>query len=626
MLSDGERANKKRVMKLVGAVGPDVMLADGAGPFVPTDTGNFVYMIMLFQGLANLFPWNAFITASAYFSSRFCGTPYGTSFEAYFSFAATAFQTVGLALSVVYQERFSLHFRIIYPLLLYGVIFALTTLLVLAKDFNGDPLFWVTMVSMTLSGMCGAVLSGGLFSMSAVFPSSYTAALMTGQALAGVVVSVSDLVTSAVGGQPDNFCSDDATSSSSSSSSSSASTCVYEINYSAFVYFSIATVVLLTSAGLQYVLMKLPFTVFYMRRQGWNWLSSELSERISVAYQSVVTTDKDKDRLLDPLLSYFLPPRDGSTSSLSSLGGSGGGGGGSPSAGAGGKNSGGGGGGGGSIEAAGAGVGGGSPKPKRLDPSAGGRGGGGDAYNPVLPSSAPSINKTRGMDNDDEDDDDAETGAPSAISFHQSRLRRDPSLERAGSELQASVEMGGISFQTIIRVGKSIRVPALAAMMCFVTTLAVFPALTIFLRSQHRCEYTGRIYNDLYVPLYFLLYNAGDFSGRVAAGWYQVFSGSNIIYPAMLRLVFIPLFLLCNNQGSQLPVVFESDAWPISFMILMAFSNGYVASSAMMIGPALVDSRDKNLAGTIMIFSLTLGLMLGSVFSFSIVDISQGRV
>jgi equilibrative nucleoside transporter 1/2/3 len=128
------------------------------------------------------------------------------------------------------------------------------------------------------------------------------------------------------------------------------------------------------------------------------------------------------------------------------------------------------------------------------------------------------------------------------------------------------------------------------------------------------------------VPLFFLLYNAGDFTGRVLAGWAQVLGPRTILPAAIARAAFVPLFLLCNNANSQLPVVFASDAWPISFMVLMAISNGYVASSAMMLGPSLVDSRDKNLAGTVMIFTLPLGLMIGSVLSFSVVSASQGGV
>lgn len=598
--SEDKQHKKTRYINSVSTAGssgnlPEVSVLTDA-PFIPQDTGNFAYMIVTFQGLANLFPWNAFITASGYFSTRFCGTPYDTSFEAYFSFAATAFQTVGLALSVVYQERFSLHSRIIYPLLMYGVIFAVTTLLVLAKKFDGDPLFWTTIVSVTLSGICGAVLSGGLFSMSAVFPPSYTAALMTGQALAGVVVSSSDMLTSIAGKQPENFCSTAGSGSNSTSTGGSDEqvSCHYDVNYSAFAYFLIATIVLLTSAALQYLLMKLPFTVYHMRRQGWNWLSSELSERISVAYQAVTTTDKDR-LLLDPLLRYFAPAavsRSVSASSTSAV-----------------------------VLAADMGFesvagGGATSSSRRIDPSGQG------AYNPLATSASSSHSSHSPAGNFKSLNEEVST----AISFHESRLRRDPSLDRQGTELQASVEMGGISFPTILRVGRSVGRPAFAAMFCFVVTLAVFPALTVFLRSEHQCEYSGRIFNDLYVPLYFLLYNSGDFCGRVIAGWYQIFNGSNIIYPALARIVFIPLFLLCNNDGSQLPVVFESDGWPITFMLLMAFSNGYVASSAMMIGPSLVDNRDKNLAGTIMIFCLTLGLMLGSVLSFSVVEISQGKV
>jgi hypothetical protein len=38
-------------------------------------------LIFFLQGIGQLFPWNAFISASAYFSTRFCGTRYASSFE-----------------------------------------------------------------------------------------------------------------------------------------------------------------------------------------------------------------------------------------------------------------------------------------------------------------------------------------------------------------------------------------------------------------------------------------------------------------------------------------------------------------------------------------------------------------
>ncbi|KAL0178597.1 hypothetical protein M9458_027491, partial [Cirrhinus mrigala] len=52
------------------------------------------------------------------------------------------------------------------------------------------------------------------------------------------------------------------------------------------------------------------------------------------------------------------------------------------------------------------------------------------------------------------------------------------------------------------------------------------------------------------------------------------------------RLVFVPLFMLCNVQPrTNLPVLFAHDAWYIVFMILFSFSNGYLASLCMCFGP-----------------------------------------
>ena len=49
------------------------------------------------------------------------------------SISFTAFQTVGLGLSILYGNKFSLHDKIVYPLVCYSVLFALTTALVLVK-------------------------------------------------------------------------------------------------------------------------------------------------------------------------------------------------------------------------------------------------------------------------------------------------------------------------------------------------------------------------------------------------------------------------------------------------------------------------------------------------------------
>jgi solute carrier family 29 (equilibrative nucleoside transporter), member 1/2/3 len=76
-----------------------------------------------------------------------------------------------------------------------------------------------------------------------------------------------------------------------------------------------------------------------------------------------------------------------------------------------------------------------------------------------------------------------------------------------------------------------------------------------------------------------------------------------------------------------LPLVFRSDFYPIFFMIAFAFSNGYVASASMILGASVAERHlppeDASLAGTLMIFCLTLGLCLGAVASFATAYISS---
>lgn len=184
------------------------------------------------------------------------------------------------------------------------------------------------------------------------------------------------------------------------------------------------------------------------------------------------------------------------------------------------------------------------------------------------------------------------------------------------------------SFSHIWKVFKQIETPALSVIFTFLVTIGLFPSLTVFLESAQRCDNIhNRFTNDLYVPFFFVMFNLFDLLGRLAAGAFNhIFTAQNIWMPAAARIIFFPMFLLCNISGSQLPVVFKNDAWPIVFMMFFALSNGYVASSCMMLGGSIVEAKESALAGTIMVFALTFGLLCGAMTSFPVVYISQGHL
>ncbi|XP_068177981.1 equilibrative nucleoside transporter 1-like isoform X4 [Antennarius striatus] len=85
------------------------------------------------------------------------------------------------------------------------------------------------------------------------------------------------------------------------------------------------------------------------------------------------------------------------------------------------------------------------------------------------------------------------------------------------------------------------------------------------------------------------------------------------------RLVFIPLFMLCNvHPRVHLPVLMDHDGWFIAIMVVFAFSNGYLASLCMCYGPKNVPPQEAETAGAIMAFFLCLGLASGAALSFII--------
>lgn len=184
-----------------------------------------------------------------------------------------------------------------------------------------------------------------------------------------------------------------------------------------------------------------------------------------------------------------------------------------------------------------------------------------------------------------------------------------------------------ISFETIARVFDEVKVPALSVIFVFTVTIGMFPSIVVLIESTQKCRSSERFFNDLWTPFFFLLFNVFDLCGRMSAGIIKpLFTPKNIWMASLSRAVFIPLLLLCKLSSSRLATVFTNDAWPIGIMILFSVTNGYIASLCMMFGPSMVSPKDSMLAGTIMVFCLTFGLLCGASTSFFWLYVSQGSV
>nr|XP_046257543.1 equilibrative nucleoside transporter 1-like [Scatophagus argus]XP_046257544.1 equilibrative nucleoside transporter 1-like [Scatophagus argus]XP_046257545.1 equilibrative nucleoside transporter 1-like [Scatophagus argus]XP_046257547.1 equilibrative nucleoside transporter 1-like [Scatophagus argus]XP_046257548.1 equilibrative nucleoside transporter 1-like [Scatophagus argus]XP_046257549.1 equilibrative nucleoside transporter 1-like [Scatophagus argus] len=171
---------------------------------------------------------------------------------------------------------------------------------------------------------------------------------------------------------------------------------------------------------------------------------------------------------------------------------------------------------------------------------------------------------------------------------------------------------------SVFSIFKQIWVMALSVCFIFTVTIGVFPAVTADVKSQIA---DGSDWGTYFIPVScFLLFNVMDWAGRSLTAVCMWPGKDSMWLPVLvgLRLVFIPLFMLCNVlPRHNFPVLFAHDAWYIIFMIFFSFSNGYLASLCMCFGPKKVPQHEAETAGAIMAFFLSLGLALGAAISFA---------
>lgn len=169
-----------------------------------------------------------------------------------------------------------------------------------------------------------------------------------------------------------------------------------------------------------------------------------------------------------------------------------------------------------------------------------------------------------------------------------------------------------------------LRWPAAAVFACFAVTM-FFPVFTVKILSVRDSAGTGddvpRLFRPAaFIPLAFFVWNAGDLLGRVATALPCLQSlrrrPAALLALALARLLFLPLYALCNVRGRGAAV--PSDAfYLLAVQLPFGLTNGWIGSSAMMAGVGSVDEGEREVAGGFMGLCLVSGLAVGSLLSFT---------
>ncbi|XP_064449421.1 equilibrative nucleoside transporter 4 isoform X1 [Mirounga angustirostris] len=161
-------------------------------------------------------------------------------------------------------------------------------------------------------------------------------------------------------------------------------------------------------------------------------------------------------------------------------------------------------------------------------------------------------------------------------------------------------------------VARAIWADMLSIAVTYFITLCLFPGL----ESEVRHCVLGE-----WLPILIMaVFNLSDFVGKILAALPMDWRGTHLLACSCLRVVFIPLFILCVYPSGT-PAL-RHPAWPCVFSLLMGISNGYFGSVPMILAAGKVSPKQRELAGPVspagntMTVSYMTGLTLGSAVAY----------
>lgn len=161
---------------------------------------------------------------------------------------------------------------------------------------------------------------------------------------------------------------------------------------------------------------------------------------------------------------------------------------------------------------------------------------------------------------------------------------------------------------------------ATSVFLTFAITM-IYPVFTQEIESVRPRDKAPQLFKPAsFIPLGFLFWNSGDLIGRLLPAIPRLRLTQRprlVLGLALSRVLFIPLFLLCNINGRGAKI--NSDFFYL-FIVQLGFgiSNGFLGSTCMMGAIEYVDIEEREATGGFMGLCLVSGLTVGSLLSFTV--------